>query len=129
MNTELTMLIATSGLILLLTMLQGTRNILVLGLVTAAGNQHEIPAWLGVHDRLNRAIRNQIEGTVIFAPILLAVVVSDQTTEITASGSLLYFSARVAHAIFFVAGVPWLRTTAWATGVVGIGLVASPILG
>lgn len=127
MNTELTMLIATSGLILLLTLLQGTRNIIVLGLVTAAGNQHTIPAWSGVHDRFNRAIRNQIEGIVIFAPILLAIVMSGQTNDMTALGSQQYFFARAAHALLYITGVPWLRTGAWAVGVAGIVMVASPL--
>lgn len=129
MSTELFMLAIAGGIILLLTLIQGTRNIFVLGLVTAAGNQHDIAPWSGWNDRLNRAIKNQIEGIVIFAPILLSVEFANLTNESTALGAQIFVFARVAHAIVYTLGVPWVRTTAWAAGVAGIMLVASPIIG
>jgi uncharacterized MAPEG superfamily protein len=129
MSTELFMLSMAGGFILLLTLLQGTRNILVLGPVTAAGNQHDIAPWAGWNDRLNRAIKNQIEGIVIFAPILLAVEFANFTNETTALGAQIFVFARVVHAIVYTIGIPWFRTTAWAAGVAGIVLVASPIIG
>lgn len=44
MNIEIEMLAATAGLLLLMTLIQGTRNVLLLGLSTTAGNQHNITA-------------------------------------------------------------------------------------
>lgn len=129
MSIELLMLAAAGGVIVLLTLLQGTRNILVLGLTTAAGNQHDIAPWSGWNDRLNRAIRNQIEGMAIFAPILLSVVLANLTNNTTALGAQIYVLARIAHAIVYTAGIPWVRTTAWAIGVAGIAMVASPLFG
>ena len=129
MNIELIMLAAAGGLILLLTLLQGTRNVLVLGLPTAAGNQHDIAPWQGWNDRLNRAIRNQIEGIAIFAPIVLAVTQLGLTNETTALGAQVYVLARVVHAIVYTAGIAYVRTTAWAIGVAGIVMVASPLIG
>ena len=127
MSTELFMLAMAGGFILLLTLVQGTRNILVLGLTTAAGNQHDIAPWSGLNDRLNRAIKNQIEGMAIFAPILLAVEFANITNESTALGAQMFVIARVAHAIVYTLGIPWVRTTVWAVGVTGILLVASPM--
>lgn len=129
MSTELYMLAMAGGFILLLTLIQGTRNIFALGLVTAAGNQHHIAPWSGWNDRLNRAIRNQIEGIVIFAPILLAVELANFNNETTALGAQMFVYARVAHAIVYTLGIPWVRTTAWAVGVAGIILLASPFFG
>ena len=129
MSIEIQMLAAVSGLLLVLTLLQGTRNVLVLGLPTAAGNQHDIPAWEGVHDRLNRAIRNLIEGIAIFAPVVVAVHLSGTSNETTALGAQIFVVARIAHAAVYTAGIPWVRTTAWAVGVAGIVMVASPFIG
>ncbi len=129
MSTELQMLAMAGSFILLLTLIQGTRNVLVLGLVTAAGNQHGIAPWSGWNDRLNRAIRNQIEAIAIFAPVLLAVEVAHLTNETTAMGAQIFVIARVVHAIVYTTGVPWVRTTAWAVGVAGIVMVASPLFG
>ena len=76
MTTEVLMLAATGGLLLLLTVFQGTRNVLALGLSTAAGNQHDIAPWTGWNDRLNRAIRNLMEAIAIFVPIVIAVQIA-----------------------------------------------------
>lgn len=127
MSTELLMLAAAGGFTLLLTLIQGTRNIIVLGLATAAGNQHHIAPWSGWNDRLNRAIRNQIEAMAVFAPLLVSIEFANLNNETTALGAQLFVLARISHAIVYTAGIPWVRTTAWAIGVAGIVLVASPL--
>ncbi len=129
MSIEIQTVAAVSGLLLLLTLIQGTRNVLLLGLPTAAGNQHNIDPWTGANDRLNRATRNLIEAIAIFAPIAIAVQVLGLTNEWTALGAKVFLVSRVIHAIVFVIGVPWVRTTAWTGGVVGIVMVALPLLG
>ena len=129
MTTEILMLAAAGGLLLLLTLIQGTRNVLVLGLTVAAGNQHDIAPWSGFNDRLNRAIHNQIEGIAIFAPILLGVVIAGLANETTALGAQLFVASRVVHAVVYMVGVPWIRTGAWTAGTIGVVMVASPLLG
>ncbi len=128
MTIEALMLAATGGLLFLLTVIQGTRNVLVLGLPTAAGNQHDIAPWTGWNDRLNRAIRNLIEAIAIFAPIVIAVQISGLNNETTAMGAQIFVIARIAHAVVYTLGVPWVRTAAWFVGVVGIIMVGSPLL-
>ena len=129
MSIEIQIVAAIGGLLLLLTLIQGTRNVLFLGLGTAAGNQHDIAPWTGTNDRLNRAIRNLIEAIAIFVPIAVAVQVLGLTNETTALGAQIFLVSRVIHAIVYVAGIPWVRTIAWAGGVLGIVMVATPLLG
>ena len=86
MTTELTVLAYSGLLALLLTLIQGTRGVVLLGLPTAAGNQHDVPAWTGWNDRLNRALRNHIEALVIFVPVVLAVQLGGLNNETTAHG-------------------------------------------
>ncbi len=129
MNTEIQFLAATGGLALVLTLFQGTRNVIALGLVTAAGNQEDIAPWTGWNDRLNRALRNLIEAIVVYAPIAIAVHELGVSNETSALGAEIFFGARVVHAIVYTAGIPWVRTAAWFAGVAGILMVASPLLG
>jgi len=125
MNTEIYILAYIGTFLLLLTLIQGTRNVLVLGLPTAAGNQHDVPQWNGWHDRLNRAIRNLIESIVIFAPIAISIHLLGLSNETSALGAQIFLIARLIHAPIFVLGIPWVRTTAWFTGVAGILMTAS----
>ncbi len=128
MPIEILVLAATGALLLTLTLIQGTRNVLVLGLPTAAGNQHDIAPWSGANDRLNRAIRNLIEALAIYAPIAVTVQMLGQTNHTSALGAEIFLIARAVHALVYVMGIPWVRTLAWFAGVVGIVLVASPLL-
>lgn len=128
MTVEMQILGLTGLFLLVLTLIQGTRNVLLLGLPTAAGNQHEIDPWTGWNDRLNRAIRNLIEAVAIFAPVVLAVQMLGLNSDVTALGAQLFLAARVLHAIVFTAGIPWIRTTAWFIGVAGILMVGSPLI-
>jgi len=121
------MLAYTGLFLLLLTLIQGTRNVLVLGLATTAGNQHDNPPWTAWNDRLNRAIKNLSEAIIIFAPIALAVQALGLSNDTTALGAQLFLAARLAHAPIYVLGVHWVRTAAWTAGVVGIVMVASPL--
>lgn len=129
MTIEMLMLGATGGLLLILTLLQGTRNVVLLGLPAAAGNQHDMAPWTGWNDRLNRAIKNLIESITIFAPIVMAIQMLGLNDNFSALGSQLFVFARIIHAFVYTLGVPWVRTVAWFLGVVGIVMVASPLLG
>jgi len=128
MTPEVQMLAATGLLALTLTVIQAVRNVVVLGLTTAVGTQEDLPEWKGWHDRLNRALRNLIEATAIFAPIVIALILSNQTTDATGLGAQIFFGARVAHVILFMAAIPFLRTMAWFVGVIGIGIVGWPLV-
>ena len=128
MSIEIQMLAYAGALLLLLTLIQGTRNVLVLGLPTAAGNQHNIAPWAGWNDRLNRATRNLIEAIAIYAPIALAIHMLGLSNASTELGAQLFIIARLIHAVVFTAGIPWVRTTAWFAGVAGIMMVGSPLV-
>ena len=128
MTSELYYLAASGALLLVLTLIQGTRNVLVLGLPKAAANPEPI-VWEGMNDRLNRSISNLIEALVIFTPLAVVVSVAGLSNETTALGAQLFFFARVAHAVVYIIGLPYIRTGAWAAGVAGIVMVAMSALG
>ena len=41
----------------------------------------------------------------------------------TLLGAQLFFWGRVAHAIVYIAGIPWARTVAWTVSVIGLILI------
>mgnify|MGYP003335617578 FL=1 len=40
----------------------------------------------------------------------------------------MYFFARLAHGVLYLAGIPLLRTLAWGVSLVGLGLIFGPAL-
>ncbi len=128
MTTELSMLVYSALLTLLLAFPATTALILTKGLPFAAGNRdepYELPAWAG---RASRAHRNALENLPIFAALVLAAHISGATNDSTALGATLFFWSRVAHAAIYIAGVPWLRTAAFAGSLVGMLMIAGQLI-
>ncbi len=71
----------------------------------------------GVAARIERAVLNATIGYALFAPAVLALLVTDQTSEATVLAANLYLWARVVYFMTYSAGVPWARTISWLTGV------------
>jgi len=93
------------------------------GLPALAGNREglaEIKGWGG---RAARAHRNMLENLVLFAALVLAVVLADKTNNTTLLGAQIFLWARVAYAVVYVAGIPWLRTGVWTVSVVGLAMI------
>jgi uncharacterized MAPEG superfamily protein len=57
---------------------------------------------------------------VLFAILVLVAQTANVHTSTTLLGAELFFWGRVAHALIYIAGVPWLRTLAWAVSVAGL---------
>jgi uncharacterized MAPEG superfamily protein len=63
--------------------------------------------------RLMKAHVNAVENLVIFATLVLAAVAAGVSTPTIASAAMVYFWARVVHAVAYTFGVPWVRTLAF----------------
>ena len=94
-----------------------------LGLPALAGNREGLAPVTGWAGRARRAHLNMLENLVVFAIVVLVAHVAGKTNATTALGAALFFWARLAYAIIYVAGVPWLRTAAWAVALAGILLI------
>jgi len=127
MTTDLTMLVFTALLTLVLAFPPVIALVLSQGLGVAAGNRDEgleLPVWAG---RASRAHRNALENLPIFATLVLVVHVTGVSSEATAQGAMLFFWARAAHAAIYIAGIPFLRTGAFGVSLVGLGMIAQAI--
>lgn len=128
MTTELEMLVLSALWTLLLAVLSGLPLILSAGLPYAAGNRDEPFALQGWGDRLGRAHRNMLENLAPFAALVLVAQALGISNDTTALGAHLFFWGRVAHAIVYVAGIPYLRTAVYAVSVAGMLVIATAIL-
>jgi uncharacterized MAPEG superfamily protein len=93
------------------------------GLVRLAGNREGMPEITGWGGRATRAHRNMIENLVLFAVLVVAAVLADKTNGTTLLGAQIFFWARVAYAVVYIAGIPWLRTGLWAVSIAGLAMI------
>ena len=75
----------------------------------------ELPAWL---KRCDRVHLNAVESLVPFASVVLVAHVAGLANETTALWAMVYFWARVAHAVVYWLGIPFVRTLAFAAGLI-----------
>jgi uncharacterized MAPEG superfamily protein len=94
------------------------------GLPALAGNREGLGELTGAAGRAKRAHLNMLENMVLFTALVLIAAVSGKANATTAMGAMIFFWARLAHAIIYVAGLPWLRTLAWAVSVIGMVMIA-----
>jgi uncharacterized MAPEG superfamily protein len=93
------------------------------GVMPLFGNREGLPpltAWAG---RAHRAHYNMLENLVLFAALVLICVATNKTNAMTLLGAQLFFWARLAYAVIYVAGVPYLRTAVWAVSVIGLVMI------
>lgn len=79
--------------------------------------QRDQAAWLV---RANRVHVNAVESFAPFAALILIAEMTAQTNATTAMWAMVFFWARVAHAIVFLLGVPYARTLAYLVGFVAV---------
>lgn len=127
MSTELSMLAASAVLTVVLAFPPVLALILSKGLPFAMGNRDEayvLPAW---GERAARAHRNMLENLPVFGALVVVVYLAGTTNEATALGALLFFWGRVAHAVVYVAGIPYLRTAAFGVSLLGLVRIAGEL--
>jgi uncharacterized MAPEG superfamily protein len=90
------------------------------GLPKLAGNREDMPRFAGWAGRATRAHLNMLESLVLFAILVLVAQAANIHSSGTLLGAQLFFWGRVAHAVIYIAGIPWLRTVAWGVSVAGL---------
>jgi uncharacterized MAPEG superfamily protein len=123
MTPELMYLVWSVALTFVLVVIAVLGATLEVGLSTLAGNREGLPEMKGWAGRAARAHRNMLESLVLFAALVLVAQIVGARNAMTLLGAQLFFWGRVAHAVIYIAGIPWLRTLAWTVSVVGLLLI------
>jgi uncharacterized MAPEG superfamily protein len=70
----------------------------------------------GLRRRMIAAHANALDNLGLFAAVVLIAVLAHRTSPLTASAATAYFFARLVHYVVYVAGIPVVRTLAFAAG-------------
>ena len=113
MKTELLYLILVTAFTGVLWVPYIVDRVLVRGLIDAVSYpEHPKPQskWA---QRLMKAHANAVENLVLFATLVLAANALGISNAVIAQASVIYFWARVIHAVGYTLAVPWVRTLAF----------------
>ena len=90
-----------------------------------SGVVDDLPAWA---QRCHRAHMNLVENIGPFAVLVLVAHVLGISNGMTVLGAQLFFWARIVQIVVMIAGVSWVRTLAFAAGLIGNLLIFGQIL-
>ena len=123
MTPELTLLVWSAILAFVQMIIAVAGAQLQVGLPPLVGNREDLPPMTGWAGRARRAHLNMLENLVLFAILVLVAQMSGKTNAMTLLGCQIFFWARLAYALVYIAGVPWLRTVVWVVSVIGLLLI------
>ncbi len=123
MTPELSMLVWAVALTFAQMLVAASGATMQVGLPKLAGNREDVQPCTGWAGRAQRAHRNMLESLVLFAALVLAAHAAGVSSSMTVLGAQLFFWGRLAYAVVYVAGIPWLRTGVWAVSIVGLVLI------
>lgn len=98
------------------------------GLPEMAGNREGFSEPPSMAGRAVRAHRNMLENLVLFVALALVAHVANRANAQVLLGAQIFFWARVVYAVVYVIGIPWVRTGVWAISIVGLIMMALPLL-
>jgi uncharacterized MAPEG superfamily protein len=128
MTTELTLLAWSVALLIAQLLVAIAGGMTQFSPAALAGNREAALDGKGWVGRAQRAYRNMLEGLLPFAAVVLAAAAAGISNPATVLGAQLFFWARLAYAVVYVAGIPWLRTVVWTAGFAGILLILAQLL-
>ena len=123
MKPELTLLVWAVLLTLVQAVIAVHGAMMQVGLSTLAGNREGLPEIKGWGGRAARAHRNMLENLVLFAILVIAALLAGKSNDTTLLGAQIFFWARVAYALVYLIGLPWVRTGVWAVSIVGLAMI------
>lgn len=116
MSGELIWLALSAALCLVLWLPYGAAHANVVGFkvgTTDVPDSSVLPEW---GRRSHRVHMNMVESLAPFAVLVLILSVSGKADPSTATAAASFFFARLAHAVLYTLGIPYLRTVAFAIG-------------
>jgi uncharacterized MAPEG superfamily protein len=123
MKPEMMLLVWSVALAVVQVLVAVTGAFTQVGLMKLVGNREDMPKLTGWVGRAERAHINMVVNLVLFTALLLGVVVLGRSNAMTLLGAQLFFWCRVAYAVIYLAGLPWLRTVSWVGSIVGLLLI------
>jgi uncharacterized MAPEG superfamily protein len=128
MTTELTVLVVMAFWTVALSYVPLLGRLRAGGIAWGTSNRDaavDVPPWVA---RADRAYRNHLDNLPLFVVAVLVAHVTAHSGGWGATGSVVFGLARVAHSVFYVAGITVVRTLAFWASLVGVGLIVSQLV-
>jgi uncharacterized MAPEG superfamily protein len=128
MKTEIWYLVLVTALTGLLWVPYILDRVLVWGLVDAVSypaNPKPQSLWA---QRMMKAHSNAVENLVVFATLVLTAQAAGVSNSVIGTAAMVYFWARLVHAVVFTLGIPWLRTLSFVAGFLCQAVIAWQLL-
>jgi uncharacterized MAPEG superfamily protein len=129
MSVELCMLAYSVALLFVLILIQATYGVLAQGAKAMGGPRDHLKEPSLMQARTKRLVDNHREGLILFAPLILIAALIGVSNQWTVLGAQIFFYARIAHAIIYLAGWPTIRVIAWLIGIVGTAMIFLALFG
>ena len=101
---------------------------MVRGLMDAVGYPENPKPQSPWAQRLMKAHYNAVENLVVFAALVLAAHAAGISNNAIATSAVVYFWARVVHAVSYTLGIPWVRTLSFTVAFLSQACIAWHVL-
>jgi uncharacterized MAPEG superfamily protein len=130
MTTDLFYLALTAGLAAVLWIPNVVGIVAQHGMISAedfkSAEEKPLTGW---RQRAKRVHLNMTENLAHFAVLVVVAHLAGMANETTAIAAQVFFWARLAHAVVFYAGIPFLRTIAFSAGFIAEIFIFVQIIG
>jgi len=116
MSSELSILALYGLLTVILILIQVLLATPQLGIPYLVSSRDEKRELTGLAGRALRAVDNSIVAMALFAPAILILAVTSNFSGASLMAAQAFLLARVAYAVVYFAGLPWVRTLVWLVG-------------
>ena len=128
MSVELQLLVCAVALTVIQVVVAIVGSITQVGMPPLMGNRQGLAEFTGWVGRAHRAHHNMLENLVLFAALVLVAHAAGREDATTALGAQIFLWGRLAYAVIYIAGIPWLRTAAWTVAFVGMALIFKQVI-
>ena len=101
---------------------------MVRGLMDAVGYPENPKPQSPWAQRLQKAHNNAVENLVVFAALVLSAHALGISSNAIATSAIVYFWARVVHAVSYALAIPWVRTLSFTVAFLSQACIAWHIL-
>jgi uncharacterized MAPEG superfamily protein len=129
MTPELTYLAYSIVLLFVVMLIQASAGIRANGGLVMANSRDNLPPPTTFGARAKRNVDNLRENLWFFAPAVLIAAVAGVSNQWTILGAAIFFYARVAHSVVYLAGWPIIRPIFWLAALVGCALIYLALFG
>lgn len=129
MTLELTYLAYTIALFFVVVFVQASAGIRQHGGLKLANARDDLAPPNTYSARTKRLVDNFRENLWFFVPLVLIAHAAGVTNQWTILGVQIFFWARLAHAVWYIAGWPIIRPLFWFAGVIACVLIFLALFG